>query len=382
MKLGIVTRYVGFNDGQGRVNYELARQAISSGHEVLLFVEQADPRIAQNGALRAVETPPPAWLPSRLMRDQVFALRNVAQVHEPANRCDILLGNGFSTWAECDVNAVHFVHSSWVRSPYHPWRLRQDARTLYQRLYNSVNADLERGAFRRARQVVAVSERVRQDLIGLGVPADRVVTITNGVDTEEFCPGPAQRAEFNLPQDVVIALFAGDLTSGRKNLDTVVRALAQVPALHLAVAGRAEGTPYPALARSLGVADRVHFLGFQRKMAALMRSVDIFAFPSRYDPFPLALLEALASGLPIVTACSVGGSDLIGADAGIVMEDSDDVGACARALTELADNAERRRAMGRQARTLAERHSWPAMADRYLQLFRDIADTRRVAAYA
>jgi len=382
MRLGIVTRYIGLNNGQGRVNYELAREALRQGHEVMLFAEGVDAQLSGEACVGSVLAKPPRWLPTRLARDQLFALRSCAQINERANHCDVLLSNGFATWARSDVNAIHFVHSTWVRSPYHPWRLRHGARSLYDRVYNSVNADLEKGALRRTRRVVAVSERVRQELIAIDVPADRIVTITNGVDTEEFRPGDGDRKRFGLPESPVIALFAGDLASGRKNLDTVLRALRLVPDLQLAVAGKVEGTGYELLARSLEVADRVHFLGFQRDMPALMRSVDIFTFPSRYDPFPLALLEALASGLPIVTARCVGGSELIGEEAGIVLADSDDFEACAAGLSAIVRDEALRHAMGRSARALAERNTWRTTAARYVDLLEEVAADRRQVADA
>jgi glycosyltransferase involved in cell wall biosynthesis len=224
--------------------------------------------------------------------------------------------------------------------------------------------------------VVAVSESVRQDLIRIGVESRRIVTITNGVDPTVFHPGRSERRRFALPLDVPVALFAGDLRTPRKNLDTVLRALAEVPRLHLAVAGLHGGTPYVDLARSLGVGERVHFLGFQQDMPALMRSADFFVFPSRYEACSLVLLEALASGIPVVTARSAGGAELVSPEVGIVLEDSEDGSALAAALNSLTEDSERRMTMGRQARTLAERHSWSTMARCYIDLLQEVAIQR------
>ena len=77
MRIGIVTRRVGRNDGQGRVNMEVAREALRQGFGVKLFCESADPALADAGA-EIVALPPPAFLPSRLLRDQVFAARSAA----------------------------------------------------------------------------------------------------------------------------------------------------------------------------------------------------------------------------------------------------------------------------------------------------------------
>ncbi len=380
MKLGIVTPRLLHNEGQGRVNLEIAAEALRQGHEVVVFSENAESAMIGRPGMHPVLLRPPAWLPTRFVRDQLLAVRSYAALRNAHGGCDALLANGFVTWAPCDVNAVHFVHGSWVRSRYHPWQLRRDARSLYARAYNGLNAALEIAAFRRSERVVAVSESVRRDLLRLGVPAARVSTITNGVNTAEFRPGPAERARFGLPEGVPVALFAGDLRTPRKNLDTVLASLPHVPGLHLAVAGRHEGTPYPALAHTHGVAGRVHFIGFQRDMPALMRSTDMLVFPSRYEACSLVLLEALASGLPVVTAESAGGAELVAPEAGVVLADSESQTALAAALRDLTDYPDRRRAMGRAGRALAERHSWPSMARRYLDLLQEAALARRAAA--
>ncbi len=366
MRIGIVTRRVGPHDGQGRVNMEVAREALRQGHRVTLFCESADPLLMKSGA-DVVALPPPVFLPSRLLRDQVFATRSAAALRG----CDSVLANGFATWARSDVNAVHFVHRAWAASPHHPWRQHRDLRSLYARLYAGVNAKLERGAFRRSPKMVAVSEKLKTELISGGIPESRIETILNGVDTEEFAPGPPERAAFNLPTQVPVALFAGDLRTSRKNLDSVLRALATcAPILHLAVAGRHENTAWPAMAAALRIADRVHFLGFRTDMPTLMRATDFFVFPSRYEACSLVLLEALASGLPVITAPSAGGAEIVTPDIGFVLPDSEDIAGLSAAMTRLSENPDLLQAMRRAARQTALAHGWQAMAQRYLALLK------------
>jgi glycosyltransferase involved in cell wall biosynthesis len=376
MRIGIVSGKIRFNDGQGRVNYEIAAEALRRGHELVLFCEQLDPKMAACAAVQPQLMVPPRWLPSRLFRDQLFAWLSQRRIsgtrstndNSPAKSCDAILSNGFATWAGADVNAVHFVHSSWRKSPHHPWRKQRTLATLYKILYNNVNAVLEQGAFRRSPAIVAVSDKVRRELIEIGVPSSSITTIVNGVDADEFRPGPADRARFGLPEGPPIALFAGDLSDTRKNLETVLKGLAGVPGLHLAIAGRHEGTAWPRLAVELGVDDRVHFLGFRRDMPELMRAVNLFVFPSRYEACALVFLEALASGLPVVTARSAGGAELVTPQVGIVLDDSDDVATLSRAMLSLLASAEQRTAMGEAARTHALQYSWPVMASRYMTL--------------
>ena len=362
MRIGIVTRRVGPNDGQGRVNMEVAREALRQGHAVTLLCESADPALVQSGA-DLVALPPPAFLPGRLLRDQLFAARSAAALRG----CDAVLANGFATWARSDINAVHFVHRAWAASPHHPWRQHRDARSLYARVYAGVNARLERGAFRRASKVVAVSQKLKAELVAGGVPAERIATILNGVDADEFSPGAGDRARLGLPADMPIALFAGDLRTSRKNLDTVLRALTKTPSgLHLAVAGSHQNTAWPAMAQSLGVAERVHFLGFRTDMPALMRAADFFVFPSRYEACSLVLLEALASGLPVITAASAGGAEIVTENVGFVLAECEDVDRLSRLMTTLAEDIPLRHSMRQAGRKIALAHGWQAMARRYL----------------
>jgi glycosyltransferase involved in cell wall biosynthesis len=372
MRIAIVTRRVCSNDGQGRVNLEIAAEALRQGHAVHLLSEHVDAELIRAGA-EGTPLPPTPLLPTRMLRDQLFACRTGWHLMRDADLYDAVLACGFATWATADVNAVHFVHRAWLHSPRQSPRSRRPHRIVYARAFSGLNVHLERGAFRRAGALVAVSPQVRGDLIEAGVPEARITMIRSGVDAEEFRPGTARRQHFGLPTGVPLALFAGDLSSPRKNLDTVLRAIPAVPGLHLAVAGGNGGAEWRAMAERLGVAARVHFLGFRTDMPELMRAADLFVCPSRYEPFGLVLLEALASGLPVVAARTVGGAELITPDAGIVLADCNDVAALATALRALLAAPDRRRTMAAASRRVALAHSWRAMAGRYLDVLQAAA---------
>jgi glycosyltransferase involved in cell wall biosynthesis len=174
-----------------------------------------------------------------------------------------------------------------------------------------------------------------------------------------------------------VLLFVGDLRTPRKNLGTVLKALRHLPRhVQIAVAGYLPGSPYPEEARALGVADRVHFLGLVKEMPVLMHSVDAFVFPSRYEAMSLSLLEAMAAGLPVVTARTAGGAEIITPECGIVLDDPDDPHALADAIGRLAGDDGMRRAMGAAAGELASGFGWARMAAQYIALYRQIAGLR------
>lgn len=368
----LVTHVVRRGDGQGRVNLEIVKRALDTGWSVVLVASEVAPEIASHPAVRWAEIPV-RGIPSDLLRHQVFALRSSRAI--TALRRGPLLANGWITYPAADVNACHFVHSSWARSASHPGRLLGGWKGAYQTLFTRLNARLEIGAYNRAGRVVAVSRQVARELVDAGVRDELVVTIPNGVDCDEFRPGPPARPEFGLPTGVPLGLFAGDIRSPRKNLDTVLRALAQAEGVHLAVAGGLDGSPYPAMAKELGVADRVHFLGMVSRMPELMRSCDAFLFPSRYEACSLVMLEAMASGLPVVTPATTGGAELVPEDGGRHLASPEDIDGIVDFLQLAARSPDALSAMSARARAAAETLAWTSMADRYLDILLAAGDS-------
>jgi glycosyltransferase involved in cell wall biosynthesis len=371
------------NDGQGRVNHEIARAALDEGFEVTLVASHVAPELLAHPKVKWVRVQPSKLWPTNLLRQQVFALSSALWLKRHRREYDVLHVNGFITWAQADVNTAHFVHGGWARSKYYPFGLTRGVWSAYQFVYTRANAVLERWAYRRSRVIAAVSRKVADEIRACGGnPLERLDVIYNGVDTRGFSGAVADRAKFELPADKFLLLFVGDLRTPRKNLGTVLHALKQLPEhVHLAVAGYLPGSPYPEMARELGIASRVHFLGLVREMPVLMRSVDSYVFPSRYEAMSLSLLEAMASGLPVVTARTAGGAEIITPDCGIVLEDPDDARALAGAIQQLADDTPRRVAMGAAAAELACSFGWARMAAQYIALYRQLAGEAGAAVH-
>ena len=370
MKICIVTHKIRKGDGQGRVNYEVAQEAIRRGHHLTLLASEISPELEQNSLVNWISIPVNQY-PSEFIRNFIFAKKSGDWLHKNCQKVDLIKANGAITIGATDVNAVHFVHSSWWQSSVHISRQHRDLYGLYQWLYTGINAYWEKQAFQQTKVVIAVSTKVADELVNIGVPKDKIRVIVNGVDLQEFFPGLACRQKLGLPENVTLALFAGDIRTTRKNLDTVLQALVKVPNLHLAVVGKTEDSPCPELANNLGISERVHFLGYRRDIAEIMRSVDLFVFPSRYEACSLVLLEALASGLPVITATATGGAELITPEAGIILPDTDNIDALSAALLSLKDDSLRQQ-MGKAARAVAEQHSWMTMAQTYLNIFEEL----------
>lgn len=371
MKLCIVTPYVMKGDGQGRANYEIVWEAIRRGHRVTLLARSVSPDLQRHPQVQWVHIAVKQF-PTELLREQIFSWKSARWLQQHRSEFDLVQVYGAVTSAPGDINTVQFVHRGWLQSPAHTARIRRDYYGAYQWVYSRLNAYLEKPALRQAKVVIAVSQKIRQELIDLGIAPEKIQVILNGVDLQEFFPGEADRRQLGLPEQVPLAVFVGDIRTSRKNLDTVLQALVSVPALHLAVLGSLAGSPYPQLATKLELDGRVHFLDFRRDVAAVMRAADLFVFPSRYEACTLALLEAMASGLPVVTADSTGGAEIVSPDCGAVLPDSEDSQALAQILEQLVNQPDQRRQLGQAARLIAEQHSWASKAQAYVDLFEDV----------
>ena len=162
--------------------------------------------------------------------------------------------------------------------------------------------------------VVAVSHDLAGFLAaGLGIAQSRIEVVHNGI---EVAPLPDAGAATELRRAARAALgvpAAGDLLVAVGNLypvkdhATLVRALARTPEARVAIAGRGgEESALRELAAELGVSDRLHLLGLRDDVERVFAAGDVFVQPSRSEGLPLAVLEAMAAGLPVV-ASRVGG---------------------------------------------------------------------------
>jgi glycosyltransferase involved in cell wall biosynthesis len=368
MKICFVTHVVKKGDGQGRVNYEVILEALKQGHEIIVISSELSEELRNHSQINWIKMNV-GKIPTALLQYQLFALFSAIWIWTHQKKMDLIVVNGFITYARSDINCIHFVHSAWVKSKYHPYRDQKNVKSIYHLLYNSLNAFLERYALQCTRQIIAVSEQVKQELVqDAKVHSQRISVISNGVDLNEFYPRSVNRADFDLDTNITYALFAGDLKSKRKNLDTVLRAMAMVENVNLLVLGNTEKSNYPNIANNLGLGNRVHFLGHRKDIAVIMSLADLFVFPSKYEPFSLVILEAMASGLPVITSSRCGAVELLSDHSAVVIEDPEDTATLINVIRELLSNKEGLKMMALRAREDALKNSWENMSYKYLQI--------------
>jgi glycosyltransferase involved in cell wall biosynthesis len=215
--------------------------------------------------------------------------------------------------------------------------------------------------FHRADAAIFVSRFVR------GLLENRVrfknppLVIHNGVDTDRFSPAPrdpSHRARLGIPPDVLVIGQVGSLIR-RKGPRLAIQAMAEPGptrrGIHLVLVGDGpEAAALRALATSLGVSDRVHFMGQQPDPVPFYRHVfDVNLLASRSEAMGLALLEGSACGLPGIGADAQGTPEaLVEGESGLLFPAQDHL-ALTRVIERFADDPELRATMGRRAREVA-----------------------------
>ena len=229
------------------------------------------------------------------------------------------------------------------------------------RLYRSFEAGLARVSDR----LLGVSEATVDDLVRLGVAdRDRFRVIPLGLDLEPFAtldpaPGRELRRGLGIGDDDVVLSFVGRVVP-IKRVDVLLRALALAKdagpsRLRLLVVGDGEIRPrLQGLSRELGIADRVHFLGYRRDLTAIASAADIAVLTSDNEGTPVSLIEAAAAGRPAVATRVGGVPEVVTPDTGLVVP-PDDPEAAAAALERLGSDGDLRARLGEAARERAVR---------------------------
>lgn len=292
-----------------RCNYALADYLANRGTETHIVAYRVAQDLAAhpNVTFHRVGKP----LGSYFLAGPLLAIRGQAEAKRIAGRGGRVVANGGScVWP--DVNWVHHLHAS-----YKPVVAASVPRKIKAELEFRIAAYTDRRAFLCARLLISTSGANKRELMSwYGIPEHRIHVVDLGVDGELFHPPDSAerekaRASLGLMENRLRVAFVGAIGDRRKGFDTLYAAwkiLCADPEWDADLVVVGSGFELPAW-RSRAVADglgrRIRFLGFDPArdfVARVHRACDLLASPTRYEGYGLAILEAAASGLPVIVS--------------------------------------------------------------------------------
>lgn len=250
-------------------------------------------------------------------------------------------------------------HAEWLQ-------IRSMLEPFYKTLSFKINPlhilllNIEKELFSKTRLIIANSKMVKDQIIKhYAVSEERIAIIYNGIDLKRFSPEnkykwrEGVRDSLNISEDSKLLLFVG---SGfeRKGLKTLMNAISFVKDdnIKVLIIGKGDIGKYRVLAGDKDVSDKIIFLGTQKEIERFYAASDLFVLPTLYDPFSNATLEAMASGIPVITTKNNGVAELIeNGNEGFVLDRPFDSEELADKIDLTLKNQE---VMGKKAREKAE----------------------------
>ena len=367
----IAFAYTTFSDTGGveRASRDLAASLALRGHAIDFHCAEVRAEAPEGITLHRHRVP--AW-PHAL---QIAAFARAASAGISRTPVDIVHAHGVFMGA--DVITAQSCHRAGLAAQkLIPGSSSRPGRNLG--LSDAVRLHQERAVFtqRRYRAIISVSGGVRDELLReYGVPPEDVVVIPNGADVSRFDPVHRARDRrpvldrFGIPQDALVLLFIGN-EFHRKGLHECILGLMDAGRVsaHLLVGGGDDPRAFERLAQECGIGGRVHFTGNVPDVERLSAAADAFLFPTAYEAFSLAMIEAAAAGLPLLLTPVNGAVELLtdGVEGMFIQRSRESV---ARAIRTIADDPARARAMGGAARAKAMEYTWDRIAERTLSVY-------------
>ena len=365
MRVAVVRREFRSHGGAERVAARVVAELRKAGIEVSVVAHRWE-ELPPGVVVRRVPLPP-VPKPIQLLLFALLAPRVARAAGDVVHSFDRIM-------AQDIYRAGEGVHREWLARrrrhlPRHE-TLLDPLRPLHRIILAIERRIFEKGA----RILVANSRQVAVEIRRHYRPTAPIEVTRTGVDLDAFHPERRRalrataRERFGLGDETAF-LFMG---SGfrRKGLGPLLVALTGIQGpFRLLVVGAGRVGPYRRLAAAMGVADRVSFLGLLDEPLPAYAAADAFVLPSLYDPAANTCLEAMATGLPVVTTAANGSAELIDSGrSGWVVEEPTDFQRLAVCLATLL-NPERRETMGACGRRAVEAYPWSRHMEEVLAVY-------------
>lgn len=369
LKIALVVHDYHRGGGHSRYVAELATRFVKE-HEVHVFAN----RIVDDGTPGIHLHKVPAWRANAFTTVLSFALPATFQAR---GDFDIVHSQGFCGMLG-NVFTVHMVNKAWDIA------LRKFAGgpTFREAVFNRVTGAIEHTLYRfeRNSQVIAVSERVRRDLIEHYHCPAPIQVIYHGTDLETFSLGVVERCraearrEFGIPDNETVFLYVGNL---RKGARLSMKALALLERGVLLCVSATDTRSYREYAAQCGVANRVYFAGHTSHVERAYAAGDALLLPTPYDPFAMVVSEAMACGVPVVVSREAGVAELIRPGTnGLLLNDVTSHEELAGHMRSLAQDRRWASALGRAGRETVESLTWDLVAAQTLDAYYQLLERR------
>ena len=390
MKIAIVVRSYHRQGGIAKGTAEVAERLTERGHEVHIITNSWKDVRNNKVIFHKVPMIRASYLEqikqfgwAKVIKGLSFAI--TSRFYCNRNDFDIVQVKGDS-FAHFDIVSAHSCHRAWLeiskkegRGTIH-W-IKKHINPLHIRVLLTEQYNYN---FQNYKKIMAVSEGVKREIVHFyKVPEEDIVVIPNGIDLEEFNPNNRDiyrqevRARYNISTDDFIILFVG-YEFRRKGLRYIIEALPIVKSekVKLLVIGKDNPRPYRELARRLGVEDRVIFAGHQSRPSLYYAASDAFVFPTSYEAFSHAIMEAGAAGLPLLVTRVNGADEVIkdGINGFFINRESNHI---AQRIEILLKDRVRLNQMGIKAREKAEENSWDRITDMIEKIYEEVAAVKR-----
>lgn len=291
-----------------------------------------------------------------------FSDFDIVQSHERIPGCTIFrAGDG--------VHKSWLQHRSRLLSPSEAQRLQQDSFHKYV-----MNAEKSMFEHPELKAVICISEMVKRDILReFDIGETKLHVIYNSVDSARFHPDLKQayrrliREQLGIADEEPCLIFVG---SGfeRKGLAQAIKAVAKAGVSLLVIGKDKKQSHYEQLAQQLGCAGKVYFAGVQEKPEHYYAAADAFILPTLYEPFGNVVLEAMASGLGVITTDTCGGADIIQPDKNGYICDALDVDALADSIHQVFQD-KKALSLGLEARKTASLYTADLLSSKLQSLY-------------
>jgi UDP-glucose:(heptosyl)LPS alpha-1,3-glucosyltransferase len=380
MRIAVLRKKYTFHGGAEGFSSSFIERLAGEGHEVHIFAMkwQAGPS-RKNIYFHKV----PAVSFNSFLRDICFAALCFLMLKRQRNNFDIIQTHDKTLYQDI-YRAGDGCHIEWLKQRWKRTGLPGKL-SVISNPYHWLILALERSILNghKFKKIIAISEMVKKNILDnyKVTPAD-IAVIYNGVDLEKFHPANRGKYRDEIRQKhgvsdtdfVVLFMGSGFERKGVGYLIAAVESLGLPVTVMIVGKGPEKKFKAPSSQRTGG---KIIFCGPQKDNYKYYAAADIFVFPTMYEPFGNVHLEALASGLPVITTKNSGGSEIIKDGVqGFVIRQPEDIKAIAEKIQFFLHNRERLEAMSKNARSLAEEFTFEKHIGRIRELYKSIIDEK------